>query len=115
MHSLNICAFIFFLALGQTSNAQSHTISHGMDMDMDMGMSLAFGQMLPYLHFSGSDILWFEGWVPQSKGATAGACIGLFMLAIFDRWVSAMRSAAEVHWEEEYVLSFGTGVSSSAN
>lgn len=84
-------------------------------MDMDMGMSLAFGQMLPYLHFSGSDILWFEGWVPQSKGATAGACIGLFMLAIFDRWVSAMRSAAEVHWEEEYVLSFGTGVSSSAN
>jgi len=27
-----------------------------------------------------------------------GACIGLFMLAIFERWLAAMRGVMEEHW-----------------
>ena len=69
-----------------------------MDMDMDASMLLAQGQMLPFLHFHGADTLWFQGWVLQSTGAVAGACIGLFLLAIFSRWLDAMRSVAEIHW-----------------
>ncbi|KAF5353250.1 hypothetical protein D9756_007777 [Leucocoprinus leucothites] len=85
-------------ALAQASD--SDEISHGMDMDMDMGMELAEGQMLPYLHFQGRDVLWFQGWVPQTKGAMAGACLGVFLLAIFDRWLSAMRVVAEAYWNK---------------
>jgi len=74
--------------------------SNGMDMSMDGAMDLASGRMLPYLHFSPGDILWFQGWVPQSAGAMVGACIGLFLLAIIERWISAMRTVMEAHWRK---------------
>ncbi|KAJ7879036.1 CTR copper uptake transporter [Mycena olivaceomarginata] len=73
---------------------------NGMDMSMDDGMTLASGMMTPYLHFTRGDILWFAGWVPQSSGALAGACIGLFILAIVDRWLAAVRGMMEAHWRE---------------
>ncbi|EIN05663.1 hypothetical protein PUNSTDRAFT_106633 [Punctularia strigosozonata HHB-11173 SS5] len=72
--------------------------SNGMDMSMDGAMSLESGQMLPYLHFTTGDILWFLGWVPKSTGAMVGACIGLFLLAIFERWLAACRALGEAHW-----------------
>ena len=71
---------------------------NGMDMDMDMPMQLASGNVLMYLHFTPGDILWFEGWVPKSTGAMIGACIGLFLLAMVERWVSAMRGVMEGYW-----------------
>jgi hypothetical protein len=73
---------------------------NGMDMSMDDGMTMATGMMMPYLHFTRGDILWFNGWVPQSNGALAGACIGLFILTLIDRWLAAVRSMMEVHWRE---------------
>jgi hypothetical protein len=73
-----------------------------MDMDMDMGMVLATGNMLPYLHFQGGDVLWFQGWVPQTKGAVAGTCIGMFLFGIFARWLAAMGMVAEVYWNKRY-------------
>lgn len=57
--------------------------------------------MLPYLHLSLGDILWFEGWVPQSTGAMVGACIGLFLLAIIERWVVTMRAIMEAGWRRK--------------
>ncbi|KAJ6492246.1 CTR copper uptake transporter [Mycena sanguinolenta] len=74
--------------------------TNGMDMSMDDGMALATGMMMPYLHFTLGDILWFNGWVPQTKGALAGACIGLFILTLIDRWLAAVRSMMELHWRE---------------
>ncbi|KAF7358703.1 CTR copper uptake transporter [Mycena sanguinolenta] len=46
--------------------------TNGMDMSMDDGMTMAAGAMIPYLHFTLGDILWFNGWVPQSKGRPRG-------------------------------------------
>ncbi|KAJ7106545.1 Ctr copper transporter family-domain-containing protein [Mycena epipterygia] len=80
--------------------ALSYAAENGMDMSMDDGMTLASGTMLTNLHFSRGDTLWFEGWVPQSAGAMAGACIGLFILALVDRWVAAVRAMMELHWRE---------------
>jgi copper transporter 1 len=57
--------------------------------------------MIPWLHFEGGDALWFESWRPASKGAIAGAAIGLFVFAIFERWVAAMRGLMEVHWRRQ--------------
>ncbi|KAI9057184.1 hypothetical protein FKP32DRAFT_1661838 [Trametes sanguinea] len=54
--------------------------------------------MVPWLHFTSGDNLLFETWHPSSKGAVAGACIGLVLFAILERWVDAMRALAENHW-----------------
>ncbi|KAJ7192946.1 Ctr copper transporter family-domain-containing protein [Mycena haematopus] len=77
-----------------------HGDTNGMDMSMDDGMTMATGTMTPYLHFTRGDILWFNGWVPQSNGALAGACIGLFILTLIDRWLAAVRGMMEAHWRE---------------
>ncbi|KAF8971571.1 Ctr copper transporter, partial [Flammula alnicola] len=54
--------------------------------------------MIPYLHFTGGDFLYFRAWHPTSGGAIAGACIGLVMLALFERWLGAARRALDTHW-----------------
>ncbi|KAJ7478549.1 copper transporter [Mycena latifolia] len=78
----------------------AHAATNWMDMSMDDGMTrtLASGTMMTTLHFSLGDTLWFAGWVPQSKGAMAGTCIDLFVLALVDRWVAAVRTMMEMHW-----------------
>ena len=94
MSPISMQSLGFTLALASLVAAASN----GMDMSMDGAMSLASGSMVPYLHFMPGDILWFYGWVPTSNGAMAGACIGLFLFALVDRWISAMRSVMEAHW-----------------
>ncbi|KAJ3849541.1 CTR copper uptake transporter [Lentinula lateritia] len=77
--------------------------SDGMIMSMDGAMDLVSGNMLTYLHFTiGGDILWFQGWVPQGPGAMFGACVGLFLLALVDRWIAACRAMMEVHWAKRW-------------
>lgn len=72
-------------------------------MDSEGDTTLMSGMMIPYLHFTPGDILWFQGWVPDSVGAMVGACIGLFMLALIDRWLAAMRRVMEGHWARRFV------------
>jgi hypothetical protein len=79
---------------------------NGMDMNMDQGMSMDMGNVIMYLHFSIGDNLWFLGWAPRSAGAMAGACVGLFMLAIAERWLVAMRGLMEEHWSTRFVSHF---------
>jgi len=75
----------------------------GMSGMSGMGMTGQQGQMTAYLHFSPlSDTLWFQYWVPSSPGALFGACIGLFLLAIFERWIAAGRAIAEQSWHRRY-------------
>ncbi|GAA6021722.1 hypothetical protein JCM10207_008555 [Rhodosporidiobolus poonsookiae] len=69
----------------------------GMDMDSDnstmaMGMSSAFTTQL------GSANLWFSGWTPSSAGATFGACVGLFFLALLSRLATAAKVTTETAW-----------------
>ena len=84
--------------------AKSRTLStilchdNGMGMSMDGAMSLTSGKMLMWFHFTPGDNLWFQGWVPKSAGAMAGTCIGLFLLAVVDRGISACRGVMEMHW-----------------
>ena len=57
--------------------------------------------MLPLLHARPmSDTLWIHEWVPGTVGAVAGASIGLFLLALFDRFLAACRALTEMHWED---------------
>ncbi|KAI0295168.1 CTR copper uptake transporter, partial [Multifurca ochricompacta] len=76
------------------------TLAHenGMDMNMDHGMSMNMGNVIMYLHFTPGDNLWFLGWAPRSVGSMVGTCIGLFMLAIAERWLATMRSIMEESW-----------------
>lgn len=77
----------------------AHTHSEGVDMSTDGSTSLAMGNMVPYLHFTPGDTIWFKEWVPMSTGAMIGTCIGLFLLAIVDRWTTAISSTVEIRWK----------------
>ena len=101
-------ALLTFLCLLATAYAHAGHggDTNGMDMSMDSPMNLASGHMLMYFHTTPGDILWFEGWVPQSTGAMVGACIGLFLLALVDRWVAACRGMMEMHWKKRYICCF---------
>ncbi|KAH7104490.1 Ctr copper transporter [Auriculariales sp. MPI-PUGE-AT-0066] len=65
--------------------------------------SLVQGTMFSSFHVSLGETLWFEGWVPQSKGALAGAAIGLFVLAVVERWISSIRVVMEAWWKQRMV------------
>ncbi|EIM84484.1 CTR copper uptake transporter [Stereum hirsutum FP-91666 SS1] len=95
MASNLLCALSF---VAMTSFKLVLADSNGMDMSMDGAMDLSSGNMLSYLHFTPGDTLWFLGWVPSSKGAMVGVCIGLFLLALVERWLAAVRGVMEVHW-----------------
>lgn len=53
--------------------------------------------MIPFFHFTGGDRLLFDAWQPTTGGAIAGACIGAFFFAVFERWVHAV-SPAVIHY-----------------
>lgn len=59
--------------------------------------------MIPWLHFTPGDAILFKEWVPRKPGPFAGACIALFLLAIVDRMLAAMRRIMEVWWKRKYV------------
>jgi copper transporter 1 len=90
------------LAHGSGHDDLGGDLGGGDDMGMMDGMGgapvLAEGMMIPYLHFSPGDTLWFQGWVPQTKAAVTGVCVGLFLLGLVDRWLAAVRSSAEKFW-----------------
>ena len=96
-----MATILSILLLGLLPLAAAH--DNGMDMSMDGAMDLVMGQMLPYLHFTPGDMLWFMGWVPQSTGAVIGTCIGLFLLAIVERWIATCRVVMQAHWAKRCV------------
>ncbi|VDB95694.1 unnamed protein product [Peniophora sp. CBMAI 1063] len=96
MYSLGLT--ILALALG----AQAH--SNGMDMSMDSGASVSMGNMIMYLHFTPGDNLWFYGWAPRTAGAMGGTCVALVMLALVERWLSALKACAEMHWHQRALI-----------
>ena len=75
-----------------------------MPSDGSNGNGSMMVMMMPWLHFTGGDYLFFRSWHPTSAGAIAGACIGLALLAIFDRWIAASRNVLESHWRQRCVL-----------
>ncbi|EFI28582.1 copper transporter [Coprinopsis cinerea okayama7 len=70
----------------------------------DAGAGAGHAMMIPYFHFTTGDHLFFKEWVPSSPGAIAGACIGLFLLAIIERWLTAIRAVFEHHWQQRALL-----------
>ncbi|KAG9094350.1 hypothetical protein FS749_012635, partial [Ceratobasidium sp. UAMH 11750] len=74
------------LAIVSTANAMDMP---GMSSGSNSGSMGAM--MIPYLHFTGGDYLYFAGIAPTSNGAIAGACIALVVLAILERAVAGAR------------------------
>lgn len=58
------------------------------------------GSSSAYLHFATGDYLYLKTWQPTSAGAIAGACIGLVVLALFERWLTATRATLDLHWHK---------------
>ncbi|PPR01179.1 hypothetical protein CVT24_006055 [Panaeolus cyanescens] len=72
---------------------------HGDTSGATTGAS-AHAMMVPYLHVAGGDFLFFEAWAPSSPGALAGATIGLFLLAVLERYLAAVRGSFDLHWRQ---------------
>lgn len=89
------------LLLPASASLSSRSSIVAMDMDgMDMGTST--GSMNAFLHFVPlGDPIWFKEWAPSAPGAVFGACIGLFILAIFERLLSGMKGVMEAWWRRK--------------
>jgi solute carrier family 31 (copper transporter), member 1 len=74
----------------------------------DGNTTVTVAMMTPFLHFTTGDALFFKSWTPSSAGALAGASIGLFLLAVFERWLAAMRGAMNLHWHRRLVTAKST-------
>ncbi|KDE09480.1 hypothetical protein MVLG_00381 [Microbotryum lychnidis-dioicae p1A1 Lamole] len=77
-------------------------LAHGSDMQMDMNMSNSSTATMgtSFSTTIGSSQLWFDGWIPTSSASTAGACIGLALLAILSRFLAAVRTSCEANWTQ---------------
>ncbi|CAA7261083.1 unnamed protein product [Cyclocybe aegerita] len=98
--SLSVVAVAFLpVALAHGDSPSSSSSGAAVVAPTPASASSAHASMVPYLHFTpGVDTIFFLGWVPRSAGAIVGTCIGLFVLAIMERWVAAMRARAEAFW-----------------
>jgi len=56
--------------------------------------------MKMYLHFTPGDSVLFGPWIPQTDQAVFGTCVGVFMLAMVDRWFSATVAVMNVYWNK---------------
>ncbi|TFK98421.1 Ctr copper transporter [Pterulicium gracile] len=60
--------------------------------------------MIMYFHVKPGDTILFDGWVPKSTGAMIGACIGLLLLGMAERWLAACRAGMEGHWRSRALI-----------
>ena len=74
------------------------------DMDNSNTPTSRMDMMMPYLHFTGGDNLFFKSWHPSSNGAIAGASIALVVLALSERLLFSIRGAMEARWRRRYGL-----------
>lgn len=67
------------------------------------GTTVTMSSMIPYLHFTRGDALWFKTIAPSSVGAVAGACIFLVFLAVFERFYAGWSARIQTMWAARYV------------
>jgi copper transporter 1 len=48
-------------------------------------------------------VLFFDSWMPTTAVATFGVAVGVFLLAMFERYIKALRRASSASWEQGYV------------
>jgi len=61
------------------------------------------GMMTMYLHFTPGESVLFGPWIPKTDQAIFGTCVGVFILAMVDRWFSATAAVMIAHWNRKYV------------
>lgn len=73
------------------------------DPSGESGTTVMMSSMIPYLHFTRGDALWFQTIAPSSVGAVAGACIFLVLLAVFERFYAGWNARIKTRWAARYV------------
>ncbi|KAI5451296.1 hypothetical protein NCC49_001892 [Naganishia albida] len=83
---------------------------HTMDMgsDADGGTTMAGMKMYFHAGLPSTDTLLFQSWVPGSVGPVIGACIGLFFLALAERFLAAVERGAAVQWRRDALRRLAT-------
>ena len=83
-----------------SSLVRAHGDSDKMDGTM-MGGTMTGGTMTMYLHFTPGSSVLFGPWIPETDQAIFGTCVGLFMLAMVDRWFSAIAAVMNAYWNKK--------------
>jgi len=94
-----ICLFPS-LVLAQHDHVDSVNEMDGMDSMDGMG-GVQGGTMRMYLHFTPGDSVLFGPWIPNTDRAVFGTCVGMFMLAMVDRWFSAITAVMNAYWNKK--------------
>lgn len=66
-----------------------------------MGSGMEGGTMKMHLHFTPGDSVLFGPWIPNTSRAVFGTCVGVFLLAMIDRWFSAMAAVMNSYWNKK--------------
>ncbi|KAF2859651.1 hypothetical protein K470DRAFT_258661 [Piedraia hortae CBS 480.64] len=74
-----------------------------MDHDMNMGSSSHSSSMSMVFTTDHSTPLFSNVWTPKNRGAYAGTCIFLVVLAIISRMLAAWRTKLELDWHDRAV------------
>lgn len=108
MHNrqFNILTLFFFTAVALGHGGEEEPTKN-VDLTMpEMNTGSEMMMMTPYFHWmANADALYFKSWVPRTPGALAGACIGLFCLALFERFLSGARGLLEAWWRRQQASS----------
>ena len=65
------------------------------------GMGSSSTMMTMAMSFSTSPAtLWITAFTPTTSAATFGACVGLFFLSVFSRFLNALRWGCELRWRK---------------
>jgi len=65
------------------------------------GNGVEGGTMKMYLHFTPGDSVLFGPWIPKTDRAVFGTCVGVFLLAMVDRWFSATAGVMNAYWNKK--------------
>ena len=65
------------------------------------GGGMEGGTMAMYLHFTPGASVLFGPWIPKTDREIFGTCVGVFMLAMVDRWFSAIAAVMNAYWDKK--------------
>lgn len=102
-HQFTIVTLLFFAAVALAHGGEEEEPTRNVDVTMpEMNMGSDMMMMTPYFHWmANADALYFKAWVPRTPGTLAGACIGLFSLALFERFLGGARGLLEAWWRRQ--------------
>ncbi|KAJ1303603.1 hypothetical protein OPQ81_011786 [Rhizoctonia solani] len=105
-HQSTILTLLFFATVTLAHGGEEEALTSVDATTPGTNIGSEMMMMTPYFHWmANADALFFKAWVPRTPGALVGACIGLFLLAIFERFLGGAKGLLEAWWRRQQASS----------